>query len=82
MIRSSTTGGGSTGRRSLLAFMPEPHARARSGCCRTVNWYHRCRFSLVTRWMRWTMSREAEEATEVGVAMMPRGIAVVEYDCK
>lgn len=63
-------------------FMPEPHARARSGCCRTVNWYHRCRFSLVTRWMRWTMSREAEEATEVGVAMMPREIAVVEYDCK
>lgn len=32
-----------------VPFMPEPHARARSGCCRTVNWYQRWRFSLVTR---------------------------------
>lgn len=24
-----------------VPFIPEPHARARSGCCRTVNWYQR-----------------------------------------
>lgn len=25
----------------IVPFIPEPHARARSGCCRTVNWYQR-----------------------------------------
>lgn len=122
MIRSSTTGGGSTGRLSLFAvmgyqhspavkkrstrlwrpeqqayrvsstarlsghawetifevdsgfspFMPEPHALARSGCCRTVNWYHKLRFSLVTLWMRCTDSREAFSGSETADAIMLR----------